>query len=683
MQSVVSSYRATLYVKMEYMVEPRWYFDLPCSKPVLDENQQELVRNLFDQLSKPVDNVSKVLNLLKSHRFDQFPEEFKYRILNYEQHNNEYVWEKVIQGDKLHTMEYLLLQTPLFAVARCNIDKHKWIKNITWARHVLYQNKVRWNASNVCKCMNHEDPSTTKEQFCALTELASAAFAAELFCRGCKYNAMKCMRYLYSQCPALLDTKLKLPTYDSLPHCLVSPLLVALLEGSDIIQILLTSKPPVKVICIALELLYLSPVDMTTSIERTIEMLVRDREDEIKSWRSYGCTVMHKLFKLAWCLSLHCRTKKLVFFTKFFLSIGLDPRDKVTDTFFPFYDTEHIWSAFDILVNFQLSMHGHFLPHFYSNRAIESTSSILQNLVRCSEIILPYFSDTIQGQITLPQLSKSGYSSLETLHLDYIKTAQVFLNTEVFDVDVENTLITWFNNGFLACTKSYPCRLCEPVIKYIYTSMCNGLDLQKQAYDADFSHHKTLPDAIGTNLPRFSHNDTLCQCQNPIPGVPKRLSTCDCCTWALFELVIHCGASITDMMVNADCACYEQRTHSITALLAYDKAPIDAASQGINLYNINQAITLVWMYKPSCKRYIMEYLQKLCNDLTNFDDDQDIVNNLQELLQQVRPLTLLCRLEVLNYIQWKDIQKLNIHRHLQKYLQFGDISASHIIHNLI
>ena len=64
----------------------------------------------------------------------------------------------------------------------------------------------------------------------------------------------------------------------------------------------------------------------------------------------------------------------------------------------------------------------------------------------------------------------------------------------------------------------------------------------------------------------------------------------------------------------------------------------------IDITKISKVIQIMWMYDPATKDYIMDYLHKLYNHVTD---------------ACVRPLQLIARVCILQYCAWKDIHKLH------------------------
>ena len=445
---------------------------------------------------------------------------------------------------------------------------------------------------------------------------------------------------------------------------------------------------------------------------------------------------------------------------KLALRCGADPCERACGQWAWFDDLAHNWTGMDMLINTML-VHSCPKPFLDEQDSIEENFDMLQCLVECAELILPCFKDKPEGKITLPQLS-SSYTSLEALNMDYLKAAQVLLNRDLFKVDVENAFMHLLYNNLLHCEKRYPCGMCKPVVQILYSAMGQGFDLNKAARH-NTEDPITLSEMLGIKLALYYHGDK---------PTSKHMSRSGCCLWALFQMSIHFSSKITDTMIGPeiDGTHYDTaKANSVQMLLSYDKWPKrERISDGptgymnmyrcnvrirrycacthyckINLYNISEAIKLVWLYHTASKPLIVDYLDELYEDVSNGvkvddacnhddseeeyeheeDTDQDddteeedeneentdkddegyvnenedgviglmnndthakaVVRELQELMLRVRPLTLLCRLTVLKFIQWKDINKLHLPSPLRKYLLLGDISPTHVVYNVM
>ena len=107
-------------------------------------------------------------------------------------------------------------------------------------------------------------------------------------------------------------------------------------------------------------------------------------------------------------------------------------------------------------------------------------------------------------------------------------------------------------------------------------------------------------------------------------------------------------------------------------------------SRAITTKNISKLVNITWMYFPPSKPIIIEKLHTLEEVLSNTADQRvPLIQELQELVQSVRPLQLLTRLCILQNIQWSHIQQLPLPGSLKQYIEIGDISSNHVIHTVI
>ena len=607
------------------------------SKPLLIEEHLGLLRNLFHEVSTPVDNAGNIVQILETYGFDEFPEETKYYVLTCEKPNKESVWEAIIHQDKLNTMEVLLPLTPLFPVKKDSKQmKHKWIDSPEWAQRVLYDHKVRWT-SETCTCEDHIHPCNEREKLCALKDIACSSFAAYLFCQGCKTNSITCTTFLFKQRPEILSVDVDYR----------KPLVWTIREENDILSVLLASKPPIHIIVNGL--VWLAELDIPLEkSEKVAQCLVKGRENEITLYKSQeGLPIMHVWLCSTWPAYItHGKIGKEVrlLCAKLALQCGADPCVRACGKWAWFDDLEHNWTGMDILINIMLAQNCP-QPFLADQGSIEESFNMLQCLVECAELILPCFKDKPEGQITLPRLNVS-YTSLEALNMDYLKAAQVLLNRDLFDVDVENAFMHLIYNNLLDCEKQYPCVMCEPVVQLFYSAMCQGFDLNKAARHGT-EEPVTLSEMLGIKLAVYYHGDK---------PTSKQMSRRGCCVWALFQMSIHFSTKITDKMIGPEIDGTDYVTaevNSIQKQLSYDKRPkrerILHRPTGymnmysghveirrnclcthyckINLYNISETIKLIWLYHPTSKPLIVGYLDELYEDVSTDVKVDDTYNH--------------------------------------------------------
>ena len=88
------------------------------------------------------------------------------------------------------------------------------------------------------------------------------------------------------------------------------------------------------------------------------------------------------------------------------------------------------------------------------------------------------------------------------------------------------------------------------------------------------------------------------------------------------------------------------------------------------------------MYQSDAKIIMKDYLHQLHDDKSDIGDRR-VVNDLEDLMQAVRPLKLLCRICVLQHIKWKDIKHLAMPARLKQNLEIGDISNEHVVYKVL
>ena len=145
--------------------------------------------------------------------------------------------------------------------------------------------------------------------------------------------------------------------------------------------------------------------------------------------------------------------------------------------------------------------------------------------------------------------------------------------------------------------------------------------------------------------------------------------------------MVNCSANVDRLITTSWDNCWVCERTSLLHLISSDVLPVVGQNSRRNLSNISKVIKLIWMYHPASKHYIMGYLHKLCGYVN--DTDTHIVSALQDLVESVRPLMLLCRLCILQNIQLKDISYLDLHARLKRYLQLGDISHDHVVQKIL
>ena len=434
----------------------------------------------------------------------------------------------------------------------------------------------------------------------------------------------------------------------------LKPLLWAVREESDILSVLLASKPPIHIIINELLCLPLLELPLEKS-EKVAKRLVTGRENEITLYESEdGLPIMHFLLKKTFPGCFHRGTigkEVRVLCVKLALQCGADPCVRAYGKWAYFDDVEHNWTGMDMLINTMLA-HNYPKPFLAHQDSMEESINMLQCLVECTELILPCFKGIPQDQKTLPRLSMK-YTSLEALNMDFIKTAQVILNRDLFEVDVENAFMHLVCNNLLECEKRYPCVMCEAVVQLFYSAMCRGFDLNKAARHGT-EEPVTLSEMLGIKLDICYHGDK---------PTSKSMSRRGCCVWALFQMSIHFSTTISDKMMGPEIDGTDYDTaeaNSIQMLLSYVKRPKSErisvrptgymnmyrghmrisrfpTQESLNLHNISEAIKLVCLYHPTSKKLIVDYLDELYEDVSNggtvdnaYHDDDDDEENTEE-----------------------------------------------------
>ena len=151
-------------------------------------------------------------------------------------------------------------------------------------------------------------------------------------------------------------------------------------------------------------------------------------------------------------------------------------------------------------------------------------------------------------------------------------------------------------------------------------------------------------------------------------------TTCGCCGFQVLELIAYCmpHTGRVECCKGDGCECVRISLMNLLLTVNYTRP--------FTFSNICSIIKLIWLYFPEDKIPAMDYLHKLHNRISSRDERRD-VTDLQDLMQTVRPLKLLSRLCILQHIEWKDIKHLPAPLRLIRYLELGDISFNHVIHN--
>ena len=615
-----------------------------------------------EEVLKPEDDAEEVLCVMNKHGFHHLSEEAKLHLLwiKRTQHRRGSVWQEVLLADKINTMIALLSLTPLFAIAVDNIPPHEWIENSTWIRKKLYEKKLRWKP-NGCRCKKHNEPSNDGEKLCALTSMAFTMFAADLFYERMMQflnTSHRCSLYLLQVAPNLLTSKVP---RDKRNDCLTLTI-YQFSNNPDTLDFLMKQVTNnVNVGEILKSLMYWANVidianrSCTKYLRCLIHTLVGGKEEELKHYRDDdGSSILH----------IACRSINLSHFywLKELLHIGLDPsvRNREDKT------------ALDILITCFFT---HFWPLIGHEHEIDNSHFIARSIIQAVHMFLPAFKGTPIFHIKFPQLRSIRYTSVESINTVCVNVYSTFFNSDIFPNSAEKNLASLLVSGAMyRCKSYYPCLLCKPLVQLMLKALHMGLNLHKHVNNFRCGRKITLPETfLCLSLVRWRRFRS-CTCHIRSTS-RRRPEPCDCCGWQLLELMVNCKANLDHMVRIEGDGCHRCKDVSLLNLLSDGSPPL-------TMSNVITVIKLIWMYQSDAKIITMDYLHKIQDDISD-TNDRRVENDLEDLMQAVRPLKLLCRICVLQHIQWKDIKHLPMPARLIQYLKIGDISNRHVVYKVL
>ena len=651
--------------------------------PALSQNLAYLSVHLFDVIhfKEPEnDNVEMVLSTLDRYGFHDLSEEEKLYLLYYQQWEfdgeNHSLWEIIISRDKINIMIALLPLTPLFTVANESIPRdYTWIESSTWTQTTLLEHKLRWKPGG-CKCKSHSNPVNEAEKLCAVTEIAFSMFAAQLFAESGIWNGygMRCVLYLLNVAPnfiripvGLLHFKMETPLIFAIEYCDFD---------SDFIAVLLETGIPSGLAGKVVESILNKFVNTDSHSTRVAsrfdfftEMLVRRYKDEVLHYRDEdGYSLLHLVCRNCyWGARVDYANGTLFYYLKQLLDIGFDPRETNSNNN----------TALDELIHIFCNAEN--WTHAQEAADIDRTQYIALSFQECLDSLLPYFRGTPIAKIQLPERRTSRCETLEELNVYLIDVYRPLLDKYIFPENAEQYFYEMVvQSDFLCCEKSFPCLLCLRLVKLLYEELGKGFNLKEAVGIFYVDPESPLPQRIVQILYSFQHDNwNPCMCHISTPTArAKRPVSCKCCAWALLELMVHCAANLDSVHVSED-------RISLMNLIQYDHtsdqniAPVAEVDMPI----VSMVTKFIWMYDPARKDIIMDYLHNLYGDAG--ETDRKTVSDLQDMMQSVRPLTLLCRLRILQYVKWKDLRLLHVPVIIRHYLELGDISNGHVVYRVL
>ena len=641
-------------------MDTSWFFR---ASPI-DQRVSSFHRELLQEVQKTGDNAKDVLDVLEKHGFDHLSQETQLYVLCQSSPAPAWlsVYKKVIRANKINTMIALLQRTPLFAIAKDSIPYHKWIESPTWMQNILYENKLRWKPGR-CKCRNHSDPCNDAEKLCALTKIAFTMFAADLLSTG--LGNEHCFLYLLNEAPDLL--KIRVPR-----HCNTTPVrwvIRKLIHNPDILDILMMKESygenTGEILTFLLQAIYNYPNSESHFIENRRFLIItvaRGHEEKIRQYRDFsGSSLLHIVCQ-------HMRDPSLLYWINELLRIGLDPSER----------NKKNRTALDVIITSFCQESGSVIIQHDKN--IDESQFLARSFCQAVNMFVPYFKpDTSVSQIKIPKLHNARYPSVESINDDLINMYCKILDKGVFPSCTETNLFrVHMAVNIHGCTrKNSTCKLCKPLVDIMWQVLHKGLDLSDNV--AMFECGKTLT-LTGDYVRMFEQFRSWMPCRCNTTDTAVHLTKCGCCGWQLLELMIHCNPYSTGhtkcISRNGCDFCYNTNESLMHVLSKKNyRCPL-------TLFDISGITKLIWMYFPADKIPITEYLHKLYDDISATDEIK-VVRNLQDMIQTVRPLMLLCRLCILQHVQWKDIKHLPAPVGLIRYIELGDISTDHIIHEVV
>ena len=392
----------------------------------------------------------------------------------------------------------------------------------------------------------------------------------------------------------------------------------------------------------------------TDSLRFLIDTVVRGKEEEVRLYRDdNGNSILH--------IACSIRNPSQLYWLKELLRIGLDPsvRNNQNKT------------ALDVLIR-------GFFSHFWNlterEDEIDSLHFIVRSFIQIVHMFLPSFKDTPIFDIKLPQLQSIRYPSVECINDACITVYSTFLNSAIFPGHTEKNLAALFSWKMYQCKKHYPCVFCKSLVELMYRALHTGLNLYRHVSKFQCGRQVTLSEHFVYHSLWCDRRirPSKCTCH-----ISRASGPCDCCGWQLLELMVHCRANLDHLVTIEGDGCYLCKNASLLYLLSRrnDNPPL-------TMSNISCVIKLIWMYQSDAKIIMKDYIHQLHDDKSDIGDRR-VVNDLEDLMQAVRPLKLLCRICVLHHIQWKDIKHLAMPARLIQYLEIGDISNDHVVYKVL
>ena len=486
----------------------------------------------------------------------------------------------------------------------------------------------------------------------------STQFAVNLFMKGYKTNAKKCMMYLLGQVPTIIHANV--PLNDDIKPTLLR---LALDEASyaeyleqnihtvnqERVQLLdmflqenartgKTFLEQATSAAYAGETLwtfyvysyYSSSLEPSTHVAHATEVLTKRYKEEVRIYRDQcGASLLHTWLN---CYRTNC-LKDIISSIKQLLSVDIDPTSQ----------DEKGRTSLDVIIT-KICSYAYMPEHLTD---IPDYIRGIEACLECLQIMLPWFTGA-HDDLSIPKL-KPNYLSYEALSQDMIQLWHVLLNSNIYCLNQmhnERRIVHMVNTRFLEYDS-----VCRPAAELLYSEMQKGLSFCNP--EEDFL--SSLPYALFSYISGFIEFDSTlcCTCCDDRPAGELK-PPCDCCYWSMLELVLN----MQPALVKPDNM--ESPNSIFDQLCQYVDFVIRMRFEGpIRVENISKLVNITWMYFPLSKSIIMGKLHTL-EEVLSDTAGQKKIQELQELVRSVRPLQLLTRLCILQNIQWKHIQQLSI-----------------------
>ena len=536
------------------------------------------------------------------------------------------VLQYIIMADNINCLKFILPQIPLFAFKE-EANVLSWLpqnEKAAWTEDDLYHYKARLNTMP-CKCTTHH--LDYDKDLCR----AVSVMAAELFSYGFadKYRAesTQCMDFLLAIAPRLAMKKIGEQDRTLLIHTAVEK------KSSFCEKLVETAAEQLKTRmqeCDTKEVLELA-ANLPFRKDSFAKVLDHGLKNQIKESRilllrllfawftqhtlsrtdlkhillyrnDHNCSMIQSFYKIAVNILLDVNewahwtdvSELVPAFTEALIYIGIDPARHVGNTV--------VGSAFDLLIdgynmfyNYMFTgddcfqcVHGDWYYRGHHNLAIPSPKIVadecLRPLLHCAYMIMT---------IRMPFEQCEAYNDDTDLRLEFMNVLESGLEYDsIPQWQIIRHLINFFlGNVLQVCFRSCnfdktACLRCEPVNRLVFSTMyrCKDITACEQKIGI------TLLQSIYAGI-----RGTYCSRKLNKTNWNLRCAHCelDCCYWTLFELVGHCTADLSSMILPPIAS--ESRYH-MNVIYLFDDMNLDKSL--LYLPHFSTIVKLIWMYHP-------------------------------------------------------------------------------------